>query len=491
MKPFASRRTALLFFIIFLEGYVVLATELLAIRLLIPFVGSGIEVVAIIISAVLLPLAIGYHQGGHLLHRHQAHRQAGKKRLSIRAVLVQNLFTALFILTLGLSYYFQEMFFFLAEAFGLHSTIAKTLAYCLLFIVYPVFLLAQTVPLISNYFAKRELSKMTGMMLCFSTTGSFFGSVFTTIVLMMTIGVNNTVILVLGGIALMICLLDRRFFSFIPIASIIVFGMGVSINHSGTLRGAHVVSNNAYNLVQVYSDTKGRKIFSANHSTSSAYMPGNNKAFEYIEYLNRTIIAPIKGQRKKILVIGAGGFTLGLEDKTNLYTFIDIDPDLKKVAEEHFLPEALGKNKVFIPASARAYLAATHDQFDFILIDAFTNRISIPMECTTAEFFQSVKGHVKRGGIVAANIIARPDFSDPFSLRIHRTFTAVFPLSSRQIIQNYNAWTGQQVLKGKKKPAGSAAYYTNIIYTYYDRADVDDKTIYTDDKNTYSLDKAF
>ncbi len=53
-----------LFLIIFLEGYVVLSTELLAIRLLLPFTGSGTDTVSIIIAAILMPLAFGYFAGG-------------------------------------------------------------------------------------------------------------------------------------------------------------------------------------------------------------------------------------------------------------------------------------------------------------------------------------------------------------------------------------------------------------------------------------------
>ena len=47
-----------------LEGYVVLAVELLAIRQLTPYVGNATDTVAIVIAAVLLPLAFGYEAGG-------------------------------------------------------------------------------------------------------------------------------------------------------------------------------------------------------------------------------------------------------------------------------------------------------------------------------------------------------------------------------------------------------------------------------------------
>jgi hypothetical protein len=50
-----------------IEGYAVLAVELLAIRQLTPYVGNATDTVAIVIAAVLLPLAFGYEAGGRAL----------------------------------------------------------------------------------------------------------------------------------------------------------------------------------------------------------------------------------------------------------------------------------------------------------------------------------------------------------------------------------------------------------------------------------------
>jgi len=72
-------KNQLLFLTILLEGYVVLASELIAIRTLVPFVGSGTEVIAIVISAVLLPLAVGYHIGGQ---RFQAEKRKNKGKVT-------------------------------------------------------------------------------------------------------------------------------------------------------------------------------------------------------------------------------------------------------------------------------------------------------------------------------------------------------------------------------------------------------------------------
>src|SRR5215210_3771234 len=91
-----------------LEGYVVLAVELLAIRQLTPYVGNATDTVAIVIAAVLLPLAFGYEAGG------RSGLDAGDEA-GVRRRLTRNLLIAALILGLGLSHPSLVAFF---EAIG-------------------------------------------------------------------------------------------------------------------------------------------------------------------------------------------------------------------------------------------------------------------------------------------------------------------------------------------------------------------------------------
>ena len=256
-----SKHTRLLFIVILIEGYVVLASELLAIRQLIPFVGSGTETVSIIISAVLLPLAVGYHVGGRAFKQHYIKSSASnRKYASVRQLLMKNILSSVAILFLGLSYIFIEIFFGVLEYAGIHNRLMQTALYSLLFLVFPVFLLGQTVPLISHYFPRRRLSEITGKMLFFSTTGSFLGSVFSTIVLMTTIGVHNTVIVTLGLLCFLALILARRVLSFETIFVVIAFIAIYAVNNNHTMSTLGIVSNNAYNMVSITEEDDGGKI---------------------------------------------------------------------------------------------------------------------------------------------------------------------------------------------------------------------------------------
>ncbi len=179
---------------------------------------------------------------------------------------------------------------------------------------------------------------------------------------------------------------------------------------------------------------------------------------------------------KNILVIGAGGFTLGIEDRYNHYTFVDIDPKLKSIAEQYLIQAQLPLNKIFVAESARAFLHHASKKYDLIVVDTYTHIVSVPMETTTREFLLEVKHHLNKNGIVVVNQIMSPDFNNRFSVRYNNVFASVFPVYTRQVLEDFNPW-----LSRKDMPL-------NVLYIYYDRPNIHDKTVYTDNKNTYSLD---
>jgi len=431
---------------------------------------------------------VGYHSGGSAFSRSYAKaRAAGKKPLSIRGILLKNVISSLAILSLGLSYIFMELFFGFLHAAGVHNRLFQTAIYAVAFLVYPVYLLGQTVPLVSNYFSQRNLSEITGKMLFFSTTGSFMGSVFSTIVLMMTIGVNNTVIVTMGLLSVLAILLIRRWLVYEVGLCGFILGMLYLLNNNDTMRALNVVSDNAYNIVKVETVDDGDSLlFDVNRSSSSKISSDPEKMFVYWQYVEKNFIKPISEQKlppKDILILGAGGFTIGLHDTHNRYVFLDIDKALKEAAEKHFLKQELTPNKRFVASSARGFVANDDKKYDLILIDAYTNVVSIPMEAITREFLLDVKAILKEDGVVIANVISNPTFADKFSVRYTNTFASVFPVYTRQVIGDFNAWADTSTQQSAR------SQLRNILFIYYNRALTQDRRVYTDDLNTYSIDR--
>ncbi|GJL85136.1 MAG: hypothetical protein DHS20C02_09110 [Micavibrio sp.] len=467
-------RTLLLFIVIIIEGYVVLSTELLAIRQTIPFVGSGTDTVSIIIAAVLMPLAFGYYFGG----RWRPKRFMGKL-LTVRKKLILNIIISAFILLVGMSYTLLNGFFITLINLDLTNRIALTTVYSLLFLVVPVYLLGQTIPLVSNFFTSEKLSAITGRMLFFSTVGSFMGAVFSTLVLMATIGVHYTVCVNFILMAILVTLLSKKKTSEMVLVSYTLVVCAFFLNSTSALSTFNIVENNKYNTISVFRDKQGMRNMSINNNASSRYNDAGRK-HEYIEFIERIAIDPIRNEEKPrdILVIGAGAFTFGHEDGFHHYDYVDIDKALRKVAEEYILKSRLKDNKTFYPIPARAYLTKTKKKYDLIMLDAFLGDLTIPEHLVTVEFFAQVKEHLKEKGVVIANFGSSPNFLSPFSRHLDNTFRTAFPHISRHVVlEKYKIWDDDP------------GYAANSIYIYRNQPDNDSDELYTDNKNRIFYDK--
>ena len=470
--------TLSLFAVIILEGYVVLSSELLAIRQTIPFVGSGTDTVSIIIAAVLMPLAFGYSAGGQFK---PGFKPNGKYQ-SIRDKLIANLFISMCILLIGLSYPLINIFFIGAIELDITNRLLLTTLYSTIFLVYPVYLLGQTIPLISNYFGKEKLAKVTGKILFFSTFGSFLGAVFSTLVLMSFIGVHNTVSLNFIILAGLIILLSRKKFTERNIVVIGIAGLALMLNSGKVMEMFNVIENNKYNTI-TYIETDengeiGRNLILNNNSSSMLTESG--KKHDYINFIEKIAIEPILDtpSPKDILVIGAGAFTLGFDDDVNNYDYIDIDSSLQRLSEEYILKEPLGPNKTFHAVPARAFLTQTEKIYDLIVIDAYLGALTLPEHLVTKEFYEKVKTKIKDGGTIIGNFILSANFRDKFSRNLDNTLRTVYPNLSRHAVNDeYNVW----------RDMGDEA--SNIVYIYNHNKTINANDIYTDNKNRVFYDR--
>ncbi len=466
-----------LVFIIAIEGYVVLSSELLAIRQTIPFIGSGTDTVSIIIAAVLMPLAFGYQAGGKFKSGYQTNLFGKKRYMSIRDKLIHNIVVSSWILLVGLSYIFIMIFFEILHGIGLNHRLIMISMYSGLFLVYPVYLLGQTIPLCSNYFSKEKLSQATGRILFFSTMGSFLGAIFSTLVLMSTIGVHHTVTVNFALLFILVLALSKSFKSPAVTFSFAALLFSALLNSDHNMSALKIVENNKYNTIAVAETEEGFRQLIMNNNLSSQYHDDGRKN-EYIEFVEKIALKtlPEHSSPKRILVVGAGAFTFGKEDTHNIYDFIDIDGSLLEIAEEHILKEPLTENKTFHAVPARGFLNQTGHLYDIVLLDAYFGDLTIPEHLVTKDFFEHIKSKTAKGGVIFANFIADASFNTKFSQKIDNTFREVFnPVSRVAIHDDYNLWGTSEFTRA------------NIIYIYKNVDPVDG--IYTDNKNTMFLDK--
>lgn len=466
-------RLALLYTLVFIEGYAVLAAELIAIRNLIGYVGNGSDIVSIIIAGVLLPLAVGYYYGGT---KHKA-------GISVRRLLIRNFTIATAFLAFGLSMMVMDTFFMLlVQKAQLVNRLMLAPIYVMVFLVPPVFLLGQTIPLLTRYFRVESAGSVAGRMLFWSTLGSFLGSVFTTLVVMAFFGVHVATLLVVTLLVVAIALLNRALTFRSMAIPVLVLLACLGLNSNYIFGKVGIVYQNTYNTARIHTARDGMKVLMLNNGTSSLYNPANGDTGPLNVKAEEILLDPIMGKEPKrdILVIGAGGFTFGMRDHLHNYTYVDIDPDLKKVSEEYFLGQKLTPNKTFVPEAARSWLIdaiAKKKKFDLVYIDVFNGEIWVPEDLITQDFFRQVKQVLKPDGVVGTNFIVSPNYTNDYSLALEDTFRSVFPAATRVPISKFNAWDR------------SPYYIMNFVFVGYNQASDKFGNIYTDNKNSVIWDK--
>ena len=448
-----------LFLIIFLEGFISISVEILTIRQMLPFVGNSVVVTSLIIGVFLLSLAFGYYRGG-LYKGHYS------------KILRRNFTISAIFLGIGFSYYFLKSFFLSFAYVFTNDAIVALMSYLLLITAPLIYLLGQTVPITTNLFKyEHHVGVISGKVLSLSTLGSFLGSVITAAVLMNYFGVAWTVMINLFGLVGLVVALTpvsitefwRYVFLIFLVGFIYIFNVG--------FENSFFIKMNQYNSYRVadnatLSDGQKGKVLLVNESASS-FIDQNNKGFPYIERIKDILFKDLKLRNKDILVLGAGGFTLSAESTFgNRFVYNDIDKSIKKVTEENFHKPINGK---FIAEDARKLPLYADKIFDVIVVDVFNHRYSIPFHLLTKEHFENLRRILKEGGYIVFNVIARPTLRDRYSKRVDNTIRSVFP-SCMIMPMRYNS--GLQ----------------NIIYVCNVGREDQDRVVYTDNRNSATLD---
>lgn len=457
-----NKLRAWLVFLIFLNGYVSLSLELVVLRQLGFYVGSGAVITSIIMGTFLGFMSLGYFLGG-------ARRVGGVKmrRLLCLSFLVIAALTILVASFPLITRYFMWMY-----RGGITSGVVQTFIYSGLALSVGPFLFGFNTTLLSRMLHKYN-TNYTGNIMAWDTIGSVFGSLATTLILMPFIGVNHTVVLIctLAAVGALVCW--RRWW--VWGAAAVVVSTALFVNSDSYQRARFgIIVNNANSTISVNQQGDARVLY-MNGLPMSIYYPKTGKSAEYINYVNDNFIYNMPVDRvRRILVLGAGGFTAGLDDKFNDYTFVDIEHTLKNVSEKMFLGRRLTPNKKFVVQDASQFLKNTPQEYDLILLDVYSNSYQVPESLITAEFMQRIKSRVAPGGIIVMNMVSSPSFADNYTRVFDNTFHSVFTQNTtRQVIGNFNPWDAM----------GPA----NVVYVYYNTDN--DGRIYTINKSPVIYDR--
>lgn len=450
----------LLYSIIAIEGFVSIATEILCMRQISVFMGNSVLVSSIIIGVYLLALSYGYKQGS-------------KYTDDLVRILSRNLIYASIFLGVGLSYWFIYVFFSVAEKILHQGSLFALIAYLSVIIAPLVYFMGQTVPITMNLIHQNQRAgAVGGRVLHLSALGSFFGAISTTVIFMHYLGVTWTVVINCGLLILAVLLIyikandfKKNFITTLTIMPIVFF-----VNQQEGLI-SHITSNEYSNYLIIdnhkLADNRVGRILSVNHSPSSFAENSTLQGFPYVEKIKDIVFNQLGMQNKKILVLGAGGFSLSAAgDHGNKIVYVDIDPNLKKIVSKNFIPEIKGE---FIASDARLYLRKNGIKYDLIISDVYSNKNTIPQHLLTKEYFTLIAKSLDNEGLAMFNIIMDPFMGDKYSSRVDNTIRSSFSNCSVTTVD----YTSKR---------------SNVIYICRTGHARDQQEVYTDNNNSSALD---
>jgi predicted membrane-bound spermidine synthase len=439
----------LLYTIVFIEGYCSLGAEVIALRRLVPHVGSSIVVTAPTIGFFLLALALGYAAGARVAERYLT-------------VVARNFLISALVAGVGLS---------ATVVNGLFAHLQPAWVAYLLFVagvLCPLaWLLGQTVPILTNLMRHARTGEASGLALYWSTLGSFLGSLSLSLGVMQWLGVSAAVFAcaALLGLGAML-LAPRRLAAGLAAGAAVTAGF-INLGHNPVAETAYA----DYEVTPVgLAGQENPRAFRINSSTASLLDDSEPPNYaRYIRHLRRMLLEELAFEGKDILVLGAGGFTLSHREPTNRYVYVDIDPAIRALAEERFLHEPIRGE--FIVDDARRFVATTDRRFDAVVVDVYSDHHSIPSHLVTREFWRDARRVLAPGGVLLANLILDPRLESPYARNLLATIDSVFGRCGVEVLQ-------------RNLPLANVEVICHAI------SQPGESRIYMDEKNRADLDQA-
>lgn len=428
--------------IVFIEGFCSLGAEIIALRRLVPYIGSSIVVTAPTIGFFLLALALGYAAGARISERYLT-------------IVARNFLISALLLGIGFSTHFVNALFAHVEPVWFAYTLLIGGILCPL-----AWLLGQTVPALTNLMQTQRTGEASGLALYWSTLGSFLGSFGLSFFVMLWLGISAAVILcaallLIGILVLGIATPGHR----VRKLAIFVISLWlIAVPNLTLLRSAFLETDNAltetayadYEIVETTTtDGLDARVFRVNSSTASLLADGDPPRYaRYIDYLRRTLLQDLQFQDRDILVLGAGGFTLSHREPTNHYTYVDIDPAIRTIAEQQFLRESIRGH--FVVDDARHFVSKTArdsaTRYDAVVVDVYSSHHNIPSHLVTREFWRDTRAVLKPDGVMLANLILDSRLQSDYARNLLATIESVYGLCAVEVLHKDRPLANVEVL---------------------------------------------
>ncbi|MEA3249667.1 MAG: fused MFS/spermidine synthase [Patescibacteria group bacterium] len=412
----------------FTVGASVMAIEITASRVLAPHFGASLFVWTALIVTVLLSMSLGYWFGGKLTSRFADARVLGLFLCGASVLLMLGMWA-----TGRISVSVPK----LLTDFGGATAVLFAGSLLVSFLVFslPVFLLAMAGPFILARWAEdgEDVGAVAGKYFAISTVGSVIGTVTPTLVFVPEFGVRATMI----SIAVVLGVLGMLFVRGVmrPIA-VCVVALAISlVVVQGRSRPETVVyeHDSPYQLIRI-EERGGIRYLTFNEASGvqSVYRPdGGRTRYYYDHFAAIPFLGGSETPHSKAAVLGLAGGTLvrqyvsALPDGTVMdIVGVEIDGAVVDAARQYFALDELPLK--IVERDGREFLTSGDEQYDNIIIDAYSTQLYIPSHMASREFFSSVRDRLSDRGFAAMNINA-PHADSRLLTVMTNTVASVFP----------------------------------------------------------------
>lgn len=389
---------------VFVSSGLLMMLEILAGRLLAPYIGVSLYTWTSIIGVILAGVSLGNWLGGIWSDRKGDERGAA----IVLAICGTTCIAILLILSLSAPY---------LQRFKLDALSASFIYVCLLFFV-PALLIGIITPLLTTLVLKRsnQPGHIIGMMHALAAAGSIAGTFLAGYWLIQYVGTHKLIIFC--GVTFYLLAIPF-FFGRTHKHDTVIVVLTIIIAFFAYQRQAYTSpckKESQYFCIRVVSASDMAPFGYANAMVLDHLFHGANHAtrpdmliYSYVHAMDEIIKQYFKNNTGQLNYFFAGGGSYTHPRAVNaLYpaasiTVAEVDPAVTQVAKDFMYVDTNNMNIVHLDAR-QALAAATENSFDIIIGDVFHD-VTLPYHLTTREYLRLVKSRLSSAGFYIMNIV--------------------------------------------------------------------------------------
>ena len=392
----------------FIAGATGMIIELVASRILSPYLGNSNLIWTCIIGMMLAFMSLGYFIGGKLSDKHP--------KRNLLSLFLLNSATFISLIPM-IEIYAIEPISKTNLNLPLLAIICSTITFGI-----PSMFLATASPFAVKLKDKdlEEIGGVSGRMSALSTIGSIVGTFLAGFVLIPKLGVKNIILLVVIVLVILSYLIyeDKDIKYTIKIIATLVILVSLVLVGKKMFLQKHedmiLDTDSEYSRIWIkkFTNNSGKEYntLEVDKGYESIASGEKNLTADYLKYYD--LFNYYQENTENVLMIGGAAYTYPsyfLEQyKDKKIDVVEIDSKMTELAEKYFDLNTQNENLNIYHEDGRRYINTTQNKYDCILIEAFKG-LNVPFQLTTEEALIQAKRNLNENGIVITNIISALD----------------------------------------------------------------------------------